>query len=164
MNVKKFLAISTLVLGTLGAYFGYESFNDNLDLPEVLKYVESHPEHNEEIINYSIRCKINDEIPYSGSTLKTFSEVVLYQAIQNQFYGKQHMIKARDKGNTEEALTRQNQHSLLDKLTPEEKWAIIKEGIFYGSKSMVDGATEIGFDFYEKIKEAKFYESIGEKR
>ena len=161
MEVKRFIAISPLVLGTLGAYCWYKSFNEDINLPEVLEYVESHPEHNEEIINYSIKCKVNDEIPYSVSTLKTFSEVVLYQAIHNQFSRERYEIRNQRDNSPKKELTQQDKGSLLDKLTPEEKWAIIKEGIFYGSKSMVNDATEITSDLYRKLKETKLYESVG---
>jgi len=163
MDLKKIIAVSSLVIGALGVYIGYKNFSEDVGLPEVLEYVQSHPEHNEEIVNHSIRCKIKGDVPYSVSTLKTFSEVVLYQAIQNQLSSGEYSLRIPEK--KEEAITNLGtESSILDRLTPEEKWALIQEGFFYGSKKVVNNAADIGSDFYDKMKETKLYGVIGGKK
>ena len=143
------VAVSSFVLAAAGVYFGYKSFSGDEDLPEILEYVQTHPEHNEEIVNHSIRCKIKENIPYSSSTLKTFSEVVLYQAIQNQLSSGDYGLRVPER---EEPRTTRTQSSILDKLTPEEKWALIQEGFSYGSKKAIDNAADMGSNFCNKMK------------
>lgn len=162
LSLKKLVAITSLGLATLGTYYGYKTFSGGVKLLEVLEYVQEHPEHNEEIVNHSIRRKIKDNIPYSITTLKTFSEVVLYQAIQNQITASQNNSNFQEK-NSNTGYTRKNQ-SVLDNLTPEEKWALIQEGLLYRSKKLVNDTSEIGNDLYDKMKETKLYESIGGRK
>ncbi len=157
-GIKKFIAISSLMLGAAGVYFGYQSFKEETDLPEVLEYVQDHPEHNEEIINHSIRCKIEEEVPYSISTLRNLSEVVLSQAIQMQ--SNSTSSRKANQNNLENNCKHSSSYRPSG-LTPEEKWNLLKDGLSYGSEKAVDDVKNLSSDFCKKLGETKVYERFG---
>jgi hypothetical protein len=155
MKLKKIVLATSLVLVFYGGVYVGTKTAKKKTLVNTLEYIQENPKKQELFIEQAINSNPN----YSSETVEIISKLCLKHSKENPQVMKPFILDISNIG-----LKSDYKREVWDQLNKQEKWEIAKEVTQYKAGEIWEGVKDTTEDAYNKFKETKLYEKMGEAK